>query len=78
MLRWRPTALAAAGAGLLIAAMTMPTVAAGPSTYQQVNLVSDVPGLAKLTDPHLVNPWGMSFGAGARARRCGSRIRAPE
>jgi uncharacterized protein (TIGR03118 family) len=62
MLRWRPTALAAAGAGLLIAAMTMPTVAAGPSTYQQVNLVSDVSGLAKIMDPHLVNPWGMSFG----------------
>jgi uncharacterized protein (TIGR03118 family) len=30
---------------------------------QQVNLVSDQPGKAVLTDPDLVNPWGMSLGA---------------
>src|SRR5438876_2871260 len=29
--------------------------------YTQVNLASDVPGLARVTDPHLVNPWGLSF-----------------
>src|SRR5437763_9178274 len=29
--------------------------------YAQVNLASDVPGLARVTDPNLVNPWGMSF-----------------
>jgi uncharacterized protein (TIGR03118 family) len=27
----------------------------------QTNIVSDIPGLAALTDPLLVNPWGMSF-----------------
>jgi uncharacterized protein (TIGR03118 family) len=27
--------------------------------YQQTNLVSDVPGLAPVTDPNLVNPWGL-------------------
>ncbi len=27
--------------------------------YQQTNLVSDVPGLAKTTDPNLVNSWGI-------------------
>src|SRR5580765_5038879 len=27
--------------------------------YQQTNLVSDIPGLAKFTDPNLVNPWGL-------------------
>src|SRR5947209_784790 len=27
----------------------------------QTNLVSDIPGLAILTDPNLRNPWGMSF-----------------
>ena len=26
----------------------------------QTNLVSDVPGMAAVTDPHLVNPWGIS------------------
>jgi uncharacterized protein (TIGR03118 family) len=28
--------------------------------YVQVNLASDVPGLAPVTDPNLVNPWGIS------------------
>jgi uncharacterized protein (TIGR03118 family) len=28
----------------------------------QTNLVSDIPGLAQVTDPNLVNPWGISFG----------------
>src|SRR5947209_88569 len=28
--------------------------------FQQVNLVSDVPGLARVTDSNLVNPWGLS------------------
>jgi uncharacterized protein (TIGR03118 family) len=29
--------------------------------YLQTNLVSDVPGLAQVTDPNLTNPWGVSF-----------------
>jgi uncharacterized protein (TIGR03118 family) len=29
--------------------------------YAQVNLASDVPGLAPTTDPNLVNPWGITF-----------------
>src|SRR5437879_4387974 len=29
--------------------------------YAQVNLASDVPGLAPVTDPNLINPWGISF-----------------
>jgi uncharacterized protein (TIGR03118 family) len=31
--------------------------------YVQTNLVSDIPGEAKLTDPNLQNPWGVSFSA---------------
>src|SRR5450432_830159 len=27
--------------------------------YQQTNLVSDLPGMAPVTDPNLVNPWGL-------------------
>src|SRR3954454_16667123 len=30
--------------------------------YAQTNLVSDIPGLAQLTDPNLKNPWGLSQG----------------
>jgi hypothetical protein len=35
--------------------------AADAAIYVQTNLVSDIPGLATVTDPHLVNPWGVSF-----------------
>jgi uncharacterized protein (TIGR03118 family) len=29
-------------------------------SYVKTNLVSDIPGLARVTDPHLKNPWGMA------------------
>src|SRR5262249_2709616 len=29
--------------------------------YRQTNLVSDQPGVAAVTDPNLVTPWGMAF-----------------
>ncbi|HEV3443286.1 MAG TPA: TIGR03118 family protein [Gemmataceae bacterium] len=31
----------------------------------QTNLVSDLPGVAQLQDPHLVNPWGISDNRGS-------------
>src|SRR3974390_2503707 len=36
------------------------TSRAGAATYVQTNLVSDIPGLATITDPNLKNPWGVS------------------
>ena len=33
--------------------------------YTQTNLVSDTPGMAAVTDPNLVNPWGMSRSSGS-------------
>ncbi len=30
--------------------------------YTRVNLVSDIAGVARFTDPNLVNPWGLAFG----------------
>jgi uncharacterized protein (TIGR03118 family) len=33
------------------------------SLFAQTNLVSDIPGLAKILDPSLVNPWGISHSA---------------
>lgn len=30
------------------------------NSYHQTNLVSDLPGMAQLTDPDLVNPWGLA------------------
>ncbi|HEY0172719.1 MAG TPA: TIGR03118 family protein [Pyrinomonadaceae bacterium] len=37
----------------------IPVIAPG-SAYSQTNLISDVPGLAPILDPLLVNPWGLS------------------
>jgi uncharacterized protein (TIGR03118 family) len=34
--------------------------AANASTYSQTDLVSDIPGLATVTDAQLKNPWGLS------------------
>jgi uncharacterized protein (TIGR03118 family) len=37
------------------------------STYRQINLVSDQPGKARLTDPDLVNAWGLAASPGTNA-----------
>src|SRR3954470_13089613 len=38
--------------------------AARQCSYRVTNLVSDVPGLAKLTDDNVKNPWGMASAPG--------------
>lgn len=56
---WPLAALVAAGAMLPV---TAGAASAGvhDSAYRQVNLVSDIPGVAAVTDPDLVNSWGVS------------------
>jgi uncharacterized protein (TIGR03118 family) len=34
----------------------------GANVYKKRNLVSDIDGVARITDPNLVNPWGLAFG----------------
>jgi uncharacterized protein (TIGR03118 family) len=53
--------LSAAVAGLVVGATP---ATASPSAFRQVNLVSDVPGVAPLTDSDLVNAWGLSASPG--------------
>ena len=31
--------------------------------YVQTNLVSDIPGMAEVTDPNLMDPWGIALSA---------------
>src|SRR5258708_36867600 len=38
-----------------------PTLAWGQNAYVIHNLVSDLPGVADVTDTNLVNPWGIAF-----------------
>jgi len=52
----------AALAVMLIVPHLRSAVTAAAPTFTQTNLVSDVPGMAKITDPNLVNPWGMALG----------------
>ena len=54
----RATTLAAIGAGLVAAAAS-----GEAASYVQTNLVSDIGGLAQLTDSSLRNPWGLAHSA---------------
>jgi uncharacterized protein (TIGR03118 family) len=59
---WLGGALAVVAAA---AAVGVPMSAVGQTgaEYQQTNLISDIPGVARITDPNLVNPWGQSASA---------------
>jgi uncharacterized protein (TIGR03118 family) len=59
--RWSWRVAAVGASALALAAPAVAGSASSPSTYRQVNLVSDVPGRAQVTDPNLVNPWGASY-----------------
>jgi uncharacterized protein (TIGR03118 family) len=62
------TRLRILGATALALLATAVTSAGGASAsvahhgFRQTNLVSDIPGEAQLTDPNLVNPWGLAAG----------------
>jgi len=45
--------------GFVIAIAGHPRAAS--TGYVQTNLISDLPGVAKVTDPNLLNPWGLAF-----------------
>jgi uncharacterized protein (TIGR03118 family) len=55
--------LAAIGiGGLLLGLAVVPSaVQAAGNDYTQTNLVSDIAGVARVTDPNLVNAWGMAM-----------------
>lgn len=60
--------LIAAASGLALAAPTAALASSGHNQHHhgdlklnQVNLASDIPGMAPLTDPDLKNPWGISL-----------------
>jgi uncharacterized protein (TIGR03118 family) len=42
--------------------MLSTTALAQTTTYVQTNIISDMPGTASVTDPTLINPWGVSVG----------------
>jgi uncharacterized protein (TIGR03118 family) len=62
------------GAGVVTVSLALAAPAVGASDgrrhdgrrhddgYRQTNLISDQPGVAKMQDPNLVNPWGIASG----------------
>jgi len=49
--------------GLSIASLglfSLTTAISAQQHYKQTNLISNIPGMAPVTDPNLVNPWGIS------------------
>src|SRR5580704_7003451 len=46
---------------VLAAALAPCALAASANAYIQHNLVADTAGVADLTDPNLVNPWGIAI-----------------
>lgn len=59
------SAVIAATVSTVATAVATPAAAAAPGArhgYRQINLVADRPGRAAITDPNLVNAWGMSHG----------------
>jgi uncharacterized protein (TIGR03118 family) len=67
MLRHRYKRRIAAVVGLAAVALAAlvgggSAAASGTHGFRQINLVSDIPGKAQITDSHLVNPWGLAFG----------------
>lgn len=44
---------------------SLATIVSAQQHYKQTNLVSNIPGKATVTDPNLVNPWGLSRSSGS-------------
>ena len=65
---WQAAAILTAGA-LTVLGLEAASAGASPpgGSYQQINMVSDQPGVAPLTDPDLVNAWGLSASPGTDA-----------
>jgi hypothetical protein len=51
--------VAAQSGGDVIQNPNIPNIAPG-SAYRQTNLITDIPGLAPVLDPLMVNPWGLT------------------
>jgi uncharacterized protein (TIGR03118 family) len=60
---WLGGALAGVAAAAAVAIPMASAVGQTGAEYQQTNLISDIAGVARITDPNLVNPWGQAASA---------------
>lgn len=61
MLIQRSLRVAVGVSAILVSSLSPASLWAG--SYTQTNLVSDIPGLAAVTDSNLADPWGVAFSA---------------
>ena len=61
---WPAAAAVVTAAAVATMAAGASAAGAGVARFQQVNLASDIPGVAPLTDPDLVNAWGLAASPG--------------
>jgi uncharacterized protein (TIGR03118 family) len=64
---WWPAAMIVTAGTLVTAALGAVPASAHTTAYRQINLVSDQPGVAPLTDSDLVNAWGLAASPGTNA-----------
>jgi uncharacterized protein (TIGR03118 family) len=57
---WAGGALAVVAAAVAVAVPMSAAVGQTGAEYRQTNLISDIAGVARITDPNLVNPWGQA------------------
>jgi uncharacterized protein (TIGR03118 family) len=57
---YRSLVKGATHAAVLIASILSTTVSGRADGFLEIDLVSDLPGRAKILDPNLVNPWGVA------------------
>ena len=61
-LRRQLLAIVVVGLVAVLAALVGPATAAPTANrFDQINVVSDLPGVAPILDPRLVNPWGLAL-----------------
>ena len=60
MLKTRKCRIFGEALALTLASVAAVSYAQSAQHYKQTNLVSDMPGVAAVTDPNLVNSWGLS------------------
>jgi uncharacterized protein (TIGR03118 family) len=58
----RSLGILAATAALTLSGVSAASAHGPGNVYKKRNLVSDIDGVARITDPNLVNPWGLSAG----------------
>jgi uncharacterized protein (TIGR03118 family) len=58
----RSLGILAATAALTLSGVSAASAHGPGNVYKKRNLVSDIDGVARITDPNLINPWGLSAG----------------